>query len=321
MSKPAPPAIASSTSLTMTGGNWLLLGLLALIWGSGFLLSKIAVEDIAPPTMVLIRVSLASALLYGVIRLRDSPLPRGWSQWRPLFVLGLLNTTLPFTLNSWGLTRIESGLAGILTATVPIFTVIVAHFATRDEHVTGVKVVGIAMGMAGVVAILGTDASSILTGSGLGKVAVLVACLLYGISAVYARSLAGVPPMTLALGQLCTAAVWLLPVVVIVDRPWRTATNWSPEAVLATLVLTVFGTAIGYLMFYRILTTAGATNASLVTYVIPIVAVLLGATLLDERLLAHQVLGMILIIGAMALVDGRLVRRFTTGRRMASAGP
>lgn len=226
-----------------------------------------------------------------------------------MFGLGLLNTTLPFTLNAWGLTRIETGLAGILTATVPIFTVLVAHVATRDDRLTGAKAAGIAAGMAGVVVILGTDLGSIATGGGLGKLAVLFSCLLYGVSAVYAQSLKEVPPMILALGQLATAAIWLLPVVVFADRPWRTAMTWSMDAVLAILVLSVFGTALGYLLFYRILTTAGATNASMVTYVIPVVAVLLGAVALEERLLTHQVLGMILIIGAMALVDGRLVRR------------
>ena len=227
--------------------------------------------------------------------------------------MGLLNTTLPITLNAWGLTRIDTGLAGMLTATVPIFTVLVAHFATRDERFTGAKAAGIAVGMAGVLVILGTDLGSIATGSGLGKLALLLSGLLYGLAAVYARSLKDVPPMILTLGQLCTAAVWLLPVVVFADRPWRTAATWSMDAVLAILVLSVFGTALGYLLFYRILTTAGATNASLVAYVIPVVAVLLGAVTLEERLLTHQVLGMILIIGAMAMVDGRLIKRFVTG--------
>ncbi len=319
MSNPAPSPTGPSPPPSMTGGNWTLLGMLSLIWGSGFLFSKIAVEDIGPPTMVLIRVSLGSLLLYAIIRLRGIPLPRGWTLWRPLFVLGLLNTTLPFTLNAWGLTRIDSGLAGILTATVPIFTVMIAHFATRDEHVTGAKATGIAVGIVGVVVILGTDLGSLATGSGPGKLAILLSSLLYGISAVYARSLKDIPPMILTLGQLCTAAIWLLPVVLIADRPWRTAATWSLDAVLAILLLTVFGTVLAYLMFYRILTTAGATNASLVAYVIPVVAVALGALFLDERLHMYQVLGMILIIGAMALIDGRLVKRLAGGRGLKPA--
>lgn len=297
-----------SPSLSMTGGNWLLLGLLALLWGSGFFFTTIAVEDIGPSTVVLIRVILAAGLLYAVIRMRGSRVPAGWASWRPFFVLGLVNTTLPFTLNAWSLTRIESGVAGILTATVPIFTVVVAHFATTDEHFSGAKIVGIGLGMVGVMLILGQDLVSLASGDGLGKLAVLVACLCYGIAGAYARSLKGVPPLHLAFGQLCTAAVFLTPFVAVVDRPWRTAT-WSTEAVLAVLVLTVFGSACAYLIYYRLLTTAGATNASLVAYLIPIVAVLLGASLLDERLVVQQVLGMALIIGGMAVIDGRLVKR------------
>jgi len=302
----------------MTGGSWLLLGLLALLWGSGFFFTTIAVDDIGPPTVVLIRAALAAAILFAVIRLRGNPVPQGWSNWRPFFVLGLLNTTLPFTLNAWSLTRIDSGLAGILTATVPIFTVLVAHFATVDEHFSGAKVLGIGLGMVGVLLILGQDPGSIASGSGLGKLAVLLACLLYGIAAVYARSLKGIPPLNLAFGQLCTATILLTPFVAIVDRPWRTAT-WELDAILAVLVLTVFGSACAYLIFYQLLTTAGATNASLVTYLIPLVAVLLGATLLDERLHIQQLLGMILIIGGMAAIDGRLARRLANRGAQAPA--
>jgi len=292
----------------MTGGNWLWLGLLALLWGSGFFFTTIAVEDIGPPTVVLIRVILAAAILYAVIRFRGTSLPQGWATWRPFFVLGLLNATLPFTLNAWSLTRIDSGLAGILTATVPIFTVVVAHFATADEHFSVAKVVGSGLGMSGVLLILGQDLGSLASGGGLGKLAVLVSCLCYGLAGVYARSLKGIPPLNLAFGQLCTAAVLLTPFVALVDRPWQTST-WTTSAILSTLVLTVFGSACAYLIYYRLLAAAGATNASLVAYLIPVVAVLLGAAILDERFLVQQLLGMALIVGGMAVIDGRLVRR------------
>jgi drug/metabolite transporter (DMT)-like permease len=304
----------------MSGRGWMWLGLLSLIWGSGFLLTTIAVRDMPPATSILIRLVLATAVLAPLLRRRRLALPRGLRGWTPFLVLGLLNTTLPFTLNAWSLTRIDSGIAGILTATVPIFTVIVAHLATRDERATGAKVTGIGLGMAGVVLILGMDADALTSGSTAGKLAVLLASVLYGMGAVYARSLQGIPPLMLAFGQIVTSVLYLTPFVLVVDRPWE-ATTWGAGTLAAIVALGVFGSAAAYLIFYSLLTTSGAIAASLVAYLIPLVAVVLGVLFLDERLLGQHVAGMVLILSAMALIDGRLVQRLANGRRLRPARP
>ncbi len=302
----------------MSGVNWLLFGLLGLIWGSGFMFSTIAVRDIPPATTVLMRVILASAILYALLRRQGIALPSGWHAWMPFFVLGLFNTAIPFTLNAWSLTRIESGLAGILTASVPIFTVIVAHLATRDERATGMKVAGIILGMAGVITIFGLDSATLTSGSGLGKLAILLSCLLYAASAVYARTVRGAPPLLLAFGQLSAAAILMIPWVLIIEQPLQTA-EWTREAVMAVIVLGIFASALAYLIFYRLLTTSGATSTSLVSYVIPAVAVLLGALFLDERLLWRQLFGMVLILAGMAIIDGRLTQWLMRGRTVRTA--
>jgi drug/metabolite transporter (DMT)-like permease len=311
----ASPSGGVTTSAPGIGGQgWYLLGLLSLIWGSGFAIATIAVRDIPPATVVFLRVLLATALLYPLLRRQGISLPRGWGAWVPFLALGLLNTALPFTLNAWSLTRIESGVAGILTATVPIVTVVVAHFLTEDERATGSSVAGVAIGLAGVVVIIGLDPDSLTSGSTLGKLAILLSSLFYGVSAVYARSLRGTPPLLLAVGQVGASAVFLAPLVLVVDQPWRTAT-WTPEAIVAVVTLGTMGSALAYVIFYRLLTSSGATAASLVTYLIPVVAVILGVLFLDERLKPQHLAGMALIAAGMVVLDGRLVR--WVGRRRA----
>lgn len=304
-------------ALAMSGKSWLLLGVLSLIWGSGFLFTRIAVRDIPPATLIGVRVATSAVILYALIRARGVPMPaKTWQAWRPFWVMGLLNTALPFTLNAWGLIRIESGLAGILTATTPIFTVVTAHFATKDERFSPPVALGIGIGMVGAIAILGGDPASLGSGSGLAKLAVLAASLLYGVSGVFARSLRGTPPLIMTWAQMSTATVLLLPLVVR-DRPWETAT-WSSDALISTAVLTLVSTVTAYLLYFRILIQAGAVNASLVAYVIPGIAVLLGVTFLDETLLGQHVAGMALILAAMGLIDGRLAR-WLASRRVAPA--
>jgi drug/metabolite transporter (DMT)-like permease len=304
----AATAKGSQPALGMHSGEWLLLGVLGLIWGSGFLFAKIVVRDIPPLTMVLIRTAMAATILLVVLRARGIPLPPlTQAGWRPYLVLGLTNVALPFTLNGWGLTRIDSGLAGILTATVPVFTVVIAHLVTDDERATTPMVLGVAVGLTGVIAIVGPNTSVLTSGSGLGKLAVMTSCVCYGVAAVYARSLRGTAPLVIAACQLLMAAVVLLPVALIVDRPWSSVT-WSRDAVLSMVILTLFGTVAGYLLFFRILAGAGAVSASLVAYLIPVVAVILGTVFLDERLALSQVLGMVLIFASLGVIDGRLAR-------------
>ena len=304
MGTPNTPA----DSLTMTARDWLMLVALAGVWGASYFFGKVAVADIGPLTVVFGRVLLAAAILHAVIRLRGVSIPTTREAWISFFVMGAINSAIPYTLIFWGETRISSGLAAILTAMVPIFTVIVAHLVTVDEKLTAGKVAGIGLGLAGVLVIMADDLDGLTAGSGLAKLAVIGATISYAFSGIYGRRLKGRPPLELAWGQMCAATVLLLPLVLIVDRPWATAA-WEMDAVLSVLALAIFSTALAYLVFFRLLARVGATNTSLVTFLIPVSSLLLGFLFLDEALVAVQLLGMLLIVAGMAVIDGRLVQR------------
>ncbi len=293
----------------MNARDWLMLLALSGVWGASYFFGKVAVEDIGPLTVVLGRVALAAAILYLVIRLRGIAIPTSRADWQGFFVMGLLNSAIPYSLIFWGETRIDSGLAAILTATVPIFTVIVAHFWTVDERMNPAKAAGIGLGMAGVVVIMGSDLGAIGSGSGLAKLAIIGATISYAFSGIYGRRLKGKTPLVLAWGQMCAATVFLLPLVLFVDRPWSSAT-WTTDAVLSVIALATLCTALAYMIFFRLLATVGATNTSLVTFLIPVSSLVLGTLFLDEELVLVQLLGMLLIIGGMAVIDGRLWKRF-----------
>jgi drug/metabolite transporter (DMT)-like permease len=292
----------------MNARDWLMLMGLALLWGASYFFGKVAVEDIGPLSVVFGRVIIAAAILYAVMRLRGVAVPDTRADWVPFFVMGFLNSALPYSLIFWGETRISSGLAAILTAMVPIFTVIVAHVWTVDEKMNPAKAAGIGLGMAGVLVIMAEDLGSIGSGSGLAKLAIIGATISYAFSGIYGRRLKGKSPLVLAWGQMCAATVLLIPMVLLVDRPWETA-KWHADAVLSVLALAVFSTAIAYMIFFRLLAKVGATNTSLVTFLIPISSLLLGGLFLDEDLVAIQLLGMLLIGAGMAVIDGRLWRR------------
>lgn len=292
----------------MTSRDWLMLLALSAVWGASYFFGKVAVEDIGPLTVVLGRVALAAAILFAVIRVRGIPIPTERADWRGFFVMGLLNSAIPYSLIFWGETRIDSGLAAILTATVPIFTVIVAHVWTVDEKLNPAKAAGIGLGMAGVVIIMGRDLGALGSGGGLAKLAIIGATISYAFSGIYGRRLKGKTPLMLAWGQMCAATVFLLPLVLLVDRPWRSAT-WEADAVLSVIALATLCTALAYMIFFRLLATVGATNTSLVTFLIPISSLILGTLFLDEQLVGVQLMGMLLIVGGMAVIDGRLLKR------------
>jgi drug/metabolite transporter (DMT)-like permease len=300
----------------MTGREWLLLGILALIWGSGFFFTRIAVRDFSPATLIAVRSGLSAIILFALVRKRRLAIPeRTWDAWRPFVILGLFNVALPFTLNAWGLTRIESGLAGILTATVPLFTVIIAHLATQDERLTPPVALGIGVGLCGVITILGLDLSTLFEGSGLAMLAVLASSAIFGVVGVYGRRVRGFPPLVMALGQMSTATVLLLPLVLF-EQPWD-ATTPTSDGMLSLAALTL-STVVAYIIYFRLLAVAGAVATSMVAYVIPVIAVFLGVVFLDEHLEPHHFAGMALILAAMGLLDGRLVQ-WLTSRRAAPA--
>jgi len=303
--------------LSLSATDWLLLVFLSILWGGSFFFAKIAVDELPPLTLALGRVGIAAALL-AVLAGRAGliSLARAW----PAFaVLGLLNNVIPFTLIFWGQTHIPSGLASIFNATTPIFTALIAHFATRDEKLDAAKLVGVTTGFVGVMAMLGPEVLGDIGGGLWAQLACLVAAVSYAVAGIWGRRLAHLPAVTVAAGQLIAASVMLAPLAMLVDRPWRLAMP-SPAALAALLALAVLSTALAYVIYFRILARAGATNLLLVTFLIPVSAILLGTAVLGERLAPHHFAGMAIIAVGLAAIDGRPARIVARAMRTKLAG-
>jgi drug/metabolite transporter (DMT)-like permease len=296
-----------SKAPTMSAAEWLLLLLLSVLWGGSFFFNKVALFELPPLTIVCARVGLGALLLILAARAMGLRLPREASAWAALAGMGFLNNVVPFSLIVWSQVHITSGLASILNATTPLFTVLVAHVATTDDKLTRGRVVGIIGGFAGVVIMIGPDLLGQIGTDVLAQLAMLVASLFYALSGVYGRRFAGQPPVTVAAGQMTSAALMLLPLMLIVDRPW-TLPPPSPAALGSIVALAVFSTALGYLIYFRVLARAGATNLLLVTFLIPVSAILLGVGVLGETLEPRQLAGMLVIGLGLAAIDGRPAR-------------
>jgi len=290
----------------MRGTDWLLLWTLSLLWGGSFLFNELALAGLPALTVVWGRVGLAALLLWGVVRATGAALPpRG--MWSALLVMGLLNNAVPFTLFVLAQGQITGALASVLNAMTPIFTVLVAHLATADEKLTPMRGAGVALGFAGVLAMV-LDGG--MSGTRLALVACLGAAFSYALASVWGRRFraAGLAPLTTAFGQLTASTALMLPVWLVVDRPWALAwPGWEP--VLAVVALASLSSALAYLIFFRILAEAGATAVSLVTFLIPISAAGLGWLVLGERLETRHLVGLALILSGLAVIDGRLFRR------------
>jgi drug/metabolite transporter (DMT)-like permease len=294
----------------MNRRDWMLLFTLSLLWGGSFLFIGVAVKEIPPLTLVFGRVALAAAALGLVLAATGAGFPRGRKIWLALAGMGFLNNIIPFSLIFWGQTQIGAGLASILNATTPLFTVLVAHALTDDEKLSPAKLAGVALGVAGVAVLIGPGALAGLDRSILAQLACLGAALSYGFAGIYGRRFKamGLPPTQTAFGTLAASSSMMLLVAGAVDQPWAMAAP-SPIAIAALLALALLSTALAYLIFYRILASAGATNLSLVTFLIPPSAILLGAVVLNERLELRHFLGMLFIAAGLAAIDGKLWRR------------
>ena len=291
----------------MSARNWLLLAVLSLLWGGSFFFIELAVTGLPVLTIVWTRVALAALLLGVALWLTGGAVPRGRADWGALAVMGVLNNAVPFTLFVLAQGQITGSLAAILNATTPLFTVIVAHLATTDERAGPAKVAGLLLGFGGVVVMLsGADAA----GDVWAKIACLGAALSYGCAGVWGRRFRrmGIAPMTTAFGQLTCSTLLIAPVWLLIDRPWALAAP-GLTPVLAVVGLAVLSTAVAYLIFFRVLAAAGATNLALVTFLIPVSATLLGVGLLGEALRAAHLAGFALIALGLVAIDGRVLRK------------
>jgi drug/metabolite transporter (DMT)-like permease len=291
----------------MSAADWLLLVTLSILWGGSFFFTKIAVLELPPLTVALGRVAIAATILIVLARMTGVALPDRMTAWRPYLLMGLLNNAIPFGLIFWGQTHIPSGLAAILNATTPLFTVLVAHVATADEKLTPARLAGVAAGLAGVVVMIGPDLLSELGANVLAQLACLGAAISYAFAGVYGRRFRGEPPLRVAAGQLVASSVLLAPVVILLDRPWTLAPP-SATAIAALVALAALSTALAYLIYFRILARAGATNVALVTFLIPVSAILLGTLVLGEQLEPRHLVGMAAIAVGLAAIDGRPMR-------------
>lgn len=300
---------AVAVNRSMNRNEWLMLLLLSLLWGGSFFFVGVMVKHLPPITIVFLRVGLGAALLNTLVRALGMKMPGSWPAWRAFFEMGLLNNAVPFCLIAWSQSYIPSGLAAILNATTPISTVIIAHFLTQDEKITASRLFGVGIGLLGVIILVGPDSIAGLRGNLPAQLAVVAATVCYAFAGVRGRRFRtmGIDPMLTATGQVTASALLLLPVMLLIDRPW--GLTMPPLPVWAAVIgAATLSTALGYVLYFRILATAGATNLLLVTLLIPVSAIVMGTLLLGEHLESHQLLGFAAIAAGLAAIDGRLLK-------------
>ncbi len=292
--------------MTLDGKAWAMLIALSLLWGGAFLFSKIAVEAIPTFTMVALRVGLAALALVVWLRIQGLAIPR--HIWFACLVMGFLNNIIPFGLNFWGQKEVGVGTAAIVNSTTPLWTILLAHFVTDDEKLTGLRLAGVLVGIAGVALLIGPEALSGLGTAGLSQLAFLGATFSYAIALMWARRFRGLSPVVPAAGQLIGSSLLAIPTALIVDKPW-TLPMPSFEVIASVIALAVASTALAYRIYFALMARNGAGNAALVTMLIPPSAMLLGWGVLGETPTMPALIGFAVILLGLALVDGRLFRR------------
>lgn len=292
---------------SLSSRDWGILTILALVWGSSFFLIELGLTGFGPLTLVFLRIALAIPLMVVAMRMAGQRLPRDGRSWWQLTVIGFLNLAFSQALFFWAQTRIDSGLASILNATVPLWGVVLAHYFTADERATPAKLLGVTIGFGGLVVMVGPDALAGVGQDVPAQLACLLATVCFAAAAVYARRLGGhVQPLAAATGQMMTAAAMLLPLPLFFETPF--AAEPSITAIAALLTLAIVATSFTYLLYFRLIATAGASNAMLIALLMPPVAILLGVLFLNESLSNGQIMGMALILTGLIIIDGRLFR-------------
>lgn len=305
-------ANTSDTQNRMTLATWGLLALLGLIWGGSFFFARIAIQHVPAFTLVLLRVALAALALHIYIFGRFDIYRELAARWPQFLLLGLINNAIPHTFIFLGQTQIGAGLAAILNATTPVWTVLIANAMTQDEKLSLAKIAGCLLGLAGTAVLIGPSALPGLTASGSdiplwALLFPVVAAVSYGFAATYGKRFRGLAPPVTAAGQLTASSLIMLPLSLVIDKPWTLAMP-PMTSVLAVLALALISTAYGYILFFRIMSRAGATNTSLVTLLVPPSAILLGFLFLGETLEATDIAGMLLIAAGLVVLDGRILR-------------
>lgn len=291
---------------SMKPDEWGLLLILAVFWGGSFFFVEIALRDFQPFTLVFLRISIAALILVGVVYLSGKRLPASLSTWLGYLILGLLNNAVPFSLIVWGQTRIDGGVASILNATTPIFTVLLAHFLTSDERLTIPKLMGILVGFIGVYLMMKPELTDGFSWRGLGQAAVLGAAISYGFAGIFGKRFKHIPAVVNAAGMLLCASIIMLPLAILIDAPWSVRSSLGTLS--AVVAIAVISTAAAYLLYFHLLAAAGATNVLLVTFLIPISALGLGVGVLGEVVNVLEYAGMGFVFLGLIVIDGRLLK-------------
>lgn len=294
----------------MTSLEWGYLLVLSVLWGGSFFFIEATLRDLPIFTIVFGRLFLGAMGLFAVMIPARCKLPRNPRVWAACFIIGFFNNALPFGLLVWGQVHVDSSIAALLVATTPLFTLLGAHFLTADEKITRPRLLGILIGIFGVAVMIGAEFKGGWNINLLASLACLGTALSYGIANIFARRFlaTGIPLLSAAAGQVLAASILLLPLALFIDTPWNLsvprASSWT-----ALIAMGLFSTSLAYVLYFRVLSTAGATNLSLVSLLVPVSAVMLGVGILDEHLQAHQIAGMVLIGLGLIAIDGNLWRR------------
>lgn len=288
--------------------DWGLLICLSILWSGSFFFGKVALSELKPFTVVLGRVCVAAIVLNIIVRVTGHKMPSSPKIWIEFLIMGLLNNLIPFSLIFWGQTRITSSLAAILNASTPVWAVLLAHFFTSDERFTVNRMIGVLFSLIGVVVMIGLDALKGFGADVVAQLAVLGAAISYSFAGIYGKRFKGIPPIVTASGQLTGTTIMMIPLTLVIDKPWLLPMP-SARVLGALLGLALLCTALAYIIYFRLLTTAGAVNLLLVTFLIPIGVIILGTTFLNEKLSMEQIIGMGLIGLGMIAIDGRFVKK------------
>jgi drug/metabolite transporter (DMT)-like permease len=303
--------------------DWILFATLALAWGSSYLFIKIGVGSLPPFVLIAGRLGIGALLLGIVLAVAREPLPRDLATYGKLLVMAVVNIAIPFTLITFAEQSIDSVLAVILNATVPLFTIVIAASLLPEEAITVGRVAGLALGFAGVVVLVGRGLGSDVAGDGpWGELALLGSSFCYGLGNVYSRrSVRGLRPMVPAFFQVFLAFLITATVALLFEQPWTVRP--APEAVFAVVWLGVLGSSVAYLIYFRLLAHWGPTRLSTVAYLLPVVGIVLGIAILGETIDTRMLLGTALILAGVGLVNSRRGRRRLAGRavRMSASDP
>jgi drug/metabolite transporter (DMT)-like permease len=291
-----PTDMTAPTSKPLT--NILLLLALATLWGSSYTFIKVGVETIPPVTLIAVRTLIAASILVFVIKLRGLSLPRDATTWRRFLFQACLNSVIPFTLIAWAEQSVDAGLATILNSTTPIFTFLLTVIVVRHEAVTARKIFGVVAGLAGVCLIIGTEALSGFGDQLPAQLAILLASMAYAGAAIFGRNFKGLDPMMPAAGSMICGAIILIPVSLVIDRPWTLTP--SAESIGALLGLSVFSTALAFVIFFRLMQTLGSVGTTAQAYLRVPIGVGIGVVFLGETVTQTAGIGLVCVIAGVA---------------------